>query len=83
MNNLETLIEKSERLTDFFKELQTSIKSESRQYVIKFEFGTGNNKVYSLYDNINSRLIKMDKLDRINSWFNIRNISEDKIYRHE
>jgi hypothetical protein len=83
MNNLETLIEKSERLTDFFRELQTSIKSESRQYVIKFEFGVGNNKVYSLYDNINSRLIKMDKLDRINSWFNIRNISEDKIYRHE
>jgi len=83
MNNLETLIEKSERLTDFFRELQTSIKSESRQYVIKFEFGVGNNKVYSLYDNVNSRLIKMDKLDRINSWFNIRNISEDKIYRHE
>ncbi len=83
MNNLETLIEKSERLTDFFRELQTSIKSESRQYVIKFEFGVSNNKVYSLYDNINSRLIKMDKLDRINSWFNIRNISEDKIYRHE
>ena len=77
MNNLETLIEKSERLTDFFRELQTSIKSESRQYVIKFEC----DKVYSLYDNVNSRLIKMDKLDRINSWFNIRNISEDKIYR--
>jgi hypothetical protein len=83
MNNLETLIEKSERLTDFFRELQTSIKSESRQYVIKFEFGVGNNKVYSLYDNINSRLIKMDKLDRINSWFNIRNISEDKIKKNE
>jgi len=77
MNNLETLIEKSERLTNFFRELQTSIKSESRQYVIKFEC----DKVYSLYDNVNSRLIKMDKLDRINSWFNIRNISEDKIYR--
>jgi len=83
MNNLETLIEKSERLTDFFRELQTSIKSESRQYVIKFECKMGSDKVYSLYDNVNSRLIKMDKLDRINSWFNIRNISEDKIYRHE
>ena len=78
---MKTLIQKSEKMTSLLKELQVSTEAESCQYVVKFECEMGSDKVYSLYDNINSRLIKMDKLDRINSWFNIRNISEDKIYR--
>lgn len=80
---MDTLINKSERMTELLKELQTTTKAESHQYVIKFECEMGNDKVYSLYDNANSRLIKMDKLERINSWLNIRNIGEDKIYRHD
>ena len=77
--NFDILIEKSSKLTELLEELQSSVKSESYQYVVKFEF----DNIYSLYDNTNSRLIKLDKIERINSWLNIRNISEDKIYKHE
>ena len=77
--NFDILIEKSNKLTKLLEELQSSVKSESYQYVVKFEF----DNIYSLYDNTNSRLIKLDKIERINSWLNIRNISEDKIYRHD
>ena len=77
--NFDILIEKSGKLTQLLEELQSSVKSESYQYVVKFEF----DNIYSLYDNTNSRLIKLDKIERINSWLKIRNISEDKIYKHE
>ena len=77
--NFDILIEKSSKLTKLLEELQSSVKSESYQYVVKFEF----DNIYSLYDNTNSRLIKLDKIERINSWLKIRNISEDKIYKHE
>ena len=77
--NFDILIEKSDKLTELLKELQSSVKSETYQYVVKFEF----DNIYSLYDNTNSRLIKLDKIERINNWLKIRNISEDKIYKHE
>ena len=77
--NFDILIEKSGKLTELLEELQSSVKSESYQYVVKFEF----DNIYSLYDNTNSRLIKLDKIERINSWLKIRNVSEDKIYKHE
>lgn len=77
--NFDILIEKSSKLTKLLEELQSSVKSESYQYVVKFEF----DNIYSLYDNTNSRLIKLDKIERINSWLKIRNVSEDKIYKHE
>lgn len=78
-SNYDILIEKSGKLTELLEELQSSVKSESYQYVVKFEF----DNIYSLYDNTNSRLIKLDKIERINSWLKIRNISEDKIYKHK
>ena len=77
--NFDILIEKSSKLTELLEELQSSVKSESYQYVVKFEF----DNIYSLYDNTNSRLIKLDKIERINSWLKIRNVSEDKIYKHK
>ena len=77
---MENLIEKTKKLTRLLIELQIVKEEESFQYRVKYEYRMGKDDVYSLYDSKNKRLM-MDKLDKINSWFNIRNIHENVIYR--
>ena len=77
---MENLIEKTKKLTRLLIELQIVKEEESFQYKVKYEYRMGKDEVYSLYDSKNKKLM-MDKLDRINSWFNVRNIHENVIYR--
>ena len=77
---MENLIEKTKKLTRLLIELQIVKEEESFQYRVKYEYRMGKDDVYSLYDSKNKKLM-MDKLDRINSWFNVRNIHENVIYR--
>ena len=77
---MENLIEKTKKLTRLLIELQIVKEEESFQYRVKYEYRMGKDDVYSLYDSKNKKLM-MDKLDRINSWLNIRNIHENVIYR--
>ena len=77
---MENLIEKTKKLTRLLIELQIVKEEESFQYKVKYEYRMGKDEVYSLYDSKNKKLM-MDKLDKINSWFNIRNIHENVIYR--
>ena len=77
---MENLIEKTKKLTRLLIELQIVKEEESFQYRVKYEYRMGKDDVYSLYDSKNKKLM-MDKLDKINSWFNVRNIHENVIYR--
>lgn len=77
---MKNLIEKTKKLTSLLEELQIAKEEEPYQYKIKFEYTLGGNDVYSLYDRSNNK-VKIDKLERLNSWINIRGISEEKIYR--
>ena len=77
---MENLIEKTKKLTRLLIELQIVKEEESFQYKVKYEYRMGKDDVYSLYDSKNKKLM-MDKLDRINSWLNVRNIHENVIYR--
>ena len=77
---MENLIEKTKKLTRLLIELQIVKEEESFQYKVKYEYRMGKDEVYSLYDSKNKKLM-MDKLDKINSWFNVRNIHENVIYR--
>jgi len=77
---MENLIEKTKKLTRLLIELQIVKEEESFQYRVKYEYRMGKDDVYSLYNSKNKKLM-MDKLDRINSWFNVRNIHENVIYR--
>ena len=77
---MENLIEKTKKLTRLLIEIQISKEEESFQYKVKYECRMGKDDVYSLYDSKNKKLM-MDKLDKINSWLNIRNIHENVIYR--
>ena len=77
---MENLIEKTKKLTRLLIELQIVKEEESFQYKVKYEYKLGKDDVYSLYDSKNKKLM-MDKLDRINSWLNVRNIHENVIYR--
>ena len=77
---MENLIKKSEKMTELLKELQVSLIAEQYQYVIKFEYKEGDTEIYSLYDRVKDT-VKLDKLERINSWLNIRSIKEENIYR--
>jgi hypothetical protein len=40
----------------------------------------GDENVYSIYNNEEKKFIKYDKLDRIKSYFNLRNVAESDIY---
>ena len=77
---MENLIKKSEKMTELLKELKVSLIAEHYQYVIKFEYKEGDTEIYSLYDRVKDT-VKLDKLERINSWLNIRSIKEETIYR--
>lgn len=77
---MENLIKKSEKMTELLKELKVSLIAEHYQYVIKFEYNEGDTEIYSLYDRVKDT-VKLDKLERINSWLNIRGIKEETIYR--
>ena len=77
---MENLIEKTKKLTNLLIELKISKEEESFQYKVKYEYRMGKDDVYSLYNSKNKKLM-MDKLDRINSWLNVRNIHENVIYR--
>ena len=73
---MEEIIDKSNRLIAFLGELKDVTEAEKHRYVVKLEYKMGDEDVYSLYDNHNKQLIKYDKLDRIKSYFNIRNITD-------
>ena len=77
---MENLIRKSEKMTELLKELQVSTIAEQYRYVIKFEYKKGDTQTYSLYDRVMDTT-KIDKLERINSWLNIRDINEEFVYR--
>jgi hypothetical protein len=77
---MENLIKKSEKMTELLKELQVSTIAEQYQYVVKFECKQGDTNMYSLHDRVKDT-VKIDKLERLNSWLNIRGISEESVYR--
>ena len=79
-NQYETLINKSEELTGLLKELQISSEAEQHRYVIKFECKQGSDDIYSLYDNVTKKVM-LDKMERIESWLRLRNISPDLVYQ--
>lgn len=73
---MEEIIDKSNKLIAFLGELKDVTEAEKHRYVVKLEYRMGDENVYSLYDNHAKQLIKYDKLDRIKSYFNIRNITD-------
>jgi len=73
---MEEIIDKSNKLIAFLGELKDVTEAEKHKYVVKLEYKMGDEDVYSLYDNHAKQLIKYDKLDRIKSYFNIRNITD-------
>ena len=79
-NTINKLINKSEELTGLLKELQTSTEAEQYRYVLKFEYNMGSEDVYSLHDNQTGK-VKLDRLQNINSWLNIRGIDASQIYK--
>lgn len=73
---MEEIIDKSNKLIAFLGELKDVTEAEKHRYVVKLEYKMSDENVYSLYDNHTKQLIKYDKLDRIKSYFNIRNITD-------
>jgi len=79
---LSNLIDKSKQLTSLLEELKQVTHAEKHKYIVKFEYKMGDDNVYSLYNNEEDKLIKLDKMDRIKSYFNLRNVAESDIYYH-
>ena len=77
---MKNLIKKSEKMTELLKELEASTIAERYQYVVKFECKQGDTNMYSLHDRVKDT-VKIDKLERLNRWLNIRGISEESIFR--
>jgi len=71
--------EKLEKQLELLEELEVAYSAELCKYVVKYEYNEGDRKVYSLYDREEDKLIKMDKHERIMSWFNVRNIDLNKV----
>lgn len=79
-NQIDNIISKTEELANLLRELKTSNEAEKYRYVLKFEYSMGDEDVYSLYDN-ETQKVKIDRLDNIKSWLNIRGVSDDTIYK--
>jgi hypothetical protein len=77
---MDNLIDKSKKLTALLEELNVVTEAEKHKYIVKLEYKLGDEYVYSIYDNTKQEVIKMDKLDRIKSYFNVRNINEADVY---
>lgn len=77
---MDNLIDKSKQITSLLEELKQVTDAEKHKYVVKLEYQLGDDNVYSLYSNIDSKFIKFDKLDRLKSYFNLRNIAESDVY---
>ena len=78
---IKELREKSEKLTSLLDELQQSIDAEKHRYIIKKEYNLyGNADVHSLTDTKTKEVIKIDKLERLLSWLNIRNIDQKSVF---
>ena len=80
---MDNLIDKSKQLTSLLEELKQVTNAEKHKYIVKFEYKMGDDNVYSLYNNEEDKLIKLDKMDRIKSYFNLRNVAESDIYYHD
>ena len=77
---MEELIDKSKKLTTLLQELEAVTEAEKHKYIVKFEYKMGDDNVYSIYNNEEKKFIKYDKIDRIKSYFNVRNVKEADIY---
>jgi hypothetical protein len=77
---MEELIDKSKELTTLLQELESVTEVEKHKYVVKFEYKLGDDNVYSIYNNEEKKFVKYDKIDRVKSYFNVRNIKETDIY---
>jgi hypothetical protein len=72
--------EKLEKQLELLKELEQSIEAEKYRYVVKYEHHFGNStEIYSLYDRDVDDIIKVDRLSRILSWLNVRNIPIEQV----
>ena len=71
--------EKLQKQIELLNELEIAQQAEQHKYIVKFEYDM-NGKVYSLYNREEDRLIRIDKLDRIKSWLNVRNIPTEQIF---
>lgn len=79
---MEELIDKSKKLTTLLQELEVVTEAEKHKYIVKFEYKLGDDNVYSIYNNEEKKFIKYDKIDRVKSYFNVRNVKEADIYYH-
>jgi len=79
---MKELIDKSKKLTTLLQELEAVTEVEKHKYVVKFEYKLGDDNVYSIYNNEEKKFVKYDKIDRVKSYFNVRNIKETDIYYH-
>ena len=77
---MEKLIDKSKELTALLEELNVVTEVEKHKYVVKFEYKLGDDNVYSIYNNEEKKFVKYDKIDRVKSYFNVRNITD--VYYH-
>ena len=77
---MDNLIDKSKELTTLLQELEAVTEAEKHKYIVKFEYKLGDDNVYSIYNNEEKKFIKYDKLDRVKSYFNLRNVAESDIY---
>lgn len=77
---MEKLIDKSKELTALLEELNVVTEAEKHKYVVKFEYKLGDDNVYSIYNNEEKKFVKYDKIDRVKSYFNVRNITD--VYYH-
>lgn len=72
--------EKLEKQLELLKELETSLEAEKYRYVVKYEHNFGSStEIYSLYDRDVDDIIKVDRLSRILSWLNVRNIDQSQV----
>jgi hypothetical protein len=77
---MKELIDKSKKLTTLLQELEAVTEVEKHKYVVKFEYKLGDDNVYSIYNNEEKKFVKYDKIDRVKSYFNVRNVKETDIY---
>lgn len=71
--------EKLQKQIELLNELEIAQQAEQHKYIVKFEYDM-NGKVYSLYNREQDRLIMVNRLDRIKSWLNVRNIPTEQIF---
>lgn len=71
--------EKLQKQIELLNELEIAQQAEQHKYIVKFEYDM-NGKVYSLYNREEDRLIMVNRLDRIKSWLNVRNIPTEQIF---